>query len=180
MLLKVVKRYLLQFVFVLSLLVGLQIPNFLNTYQQRLDGHYLEAKSQLVEYQKLADLYFASDLQALIDKHKASDDKLFVDEAKVIERLVGRIDFLAHQKTVFEQGMWEQFLLLSGQVNSPLFVEARRNYQAEVVLNQKTITVGMIIAFVLTLLSEFLLLLLPLPFRFFYRRFKATTPQPSA
>ena len=51
----VIKRYALQLVFTLSLLLGLQLPHFLQQYETRLQGHFAEAQLQLAQFQSLAD-----------------------------------------------------------------------------------------------------------------------------
>jgi hypothetical protein len=150
------QRYCIKLVFALTLLLGLQIPNFLQQYEIRLDGHYIEAKNHLYEYQILADRYFAGDLQALISKHKDSDEKAFQDGAFVIENLVKRFNYLQAQKNSLTAPLTERLLFLARQLNSPLFRETQNNYRAEIVLNKNAISVGLILALISSLLVELL------------------------
>ncbi|HEY5715427.1 MAG TPA: DUF2937 family protein [Psychromonas sp.] len=156
MLLALFQRYSLKLVFALTLLLGLQIPNFLQQYETRLDGHYIEAKNQLAAYQKLADRYFAGNIQALITTHKNNDKKLFQDEAFVVENLVNRFNYLQRQKNALNADLTKRLLFLAWQFNSPLFHETRLNYQAEIVLNKNAISVGLLCALISSLLAEFL------------------------
>ena len=156
------QRYSLKITFALTLLIGLQLPHFLILYETRLDAHYLESKGQLKQYQKLADFLFEGDLNALVEKHKNSDIALFKAETKIIEALVNRTEFLYQQKTSLQGTVFERFYFLAMQINQPLFMETKNNYQANIVLNKEAITVGLIIATLATLVLELLFLLLPI------------------
>jgi hypothetical protein len=161
MVISLLQRYSLKITFALTLLIGLQLPHFLNLYETRLDAHYLESKGQLKQYQKLADFLFEGDLNALVDKHKNSDIALFKAETKIIEALVNRTNFLYLQKVRLQGSVFERFYFLLTQINQPLFVETKKNYKANIVLNKESITVGLIVATLATLLLELLFLLLP-------------------
>jgi len=47
MLMRLMHRYSLKLVFAVTLLLGIQIPSFLQQYEHRVDAHYQEAKRQL-------------------------------------------------------------------------------------------------------------------------------------
>ena len=85
----------------------------------------------------------------------------FRAETKVIEKLIQRADFLEKQKISLQGTMVQRLLYLSTQVNQPLFLETQKSYQANIVLNQQSITVGLIVATLMTLLLEMIFLLLP-------------------
>ena len=162
MLLALFRRYSLKLVFVSALLLGLQIPHFLQQYETRLDGHYIEAKSQLAAYQKLADRHFAGDIRALITTHKNSAKTLFQDEAIVVENLVNRFKYLDGQKKALNDRLTKRLLFLAGQLNSPLFKETQVNYQAQIVLNKNAISVGLAFAVIASLLLELVFFMLAL------------------
>ncbi|MCW8994681.1 MAG: DUF2937 family protein [Psychromonas sp.] len=153
------QRYILKLVFALSLLLGLQLPNFLQQYEHRLDAHYREAKKQLQQYQDLADQYFSGDLRALITKHKNSDVLLFHKEAFLIEQFLERFDDLQNKKDALQGPLISRLYFLFGQLDTPLLLETRENYHAEMVLNQNSIIVGLIAALLSTLLCECLFML---------------------
>jgi hypothetical protein len=105
MLVALIQRYSLKIVFALTLLLGLQLPNFLQQYEIRLDGHYIEAQNHLEEYQQLANLYFDNDLQALINKHKNSAEQVFRDESIIIDDLRKRFIYLQAQKDALDSSL---------------------------------------------------------------------------
>lgn len=178
MLIALLQRYCLKLVFALTLLLGLQIPNFLQQYEIRLDGHYIEAKNHLLEYQMIADRHFASDLQALITKHKNSDEKSFQDEAVVIGNLFNRFNYLQAQKNRLNAPLVERLLFLAGQLNTPLFTETQNSYNAEIVLNKNAISVGLVFALLSSLLLELLFFMSALCVKkVFFSRSKITPRQ---
>ncbi|MEH6451607.1 MAG: DUF2937 family protein [Psychromonas sp.] len=161
MLLALIQRYSLKIVFALTLLLGLQLPNFLQQYEIRLDGHYIEALHHLEKYQELANLYFSEDLQALINKHKNSEEQVFRDEAVIINDLRERFVYLQAQKEALDSSLTHRLFFLSQQLNSPLFNETKRAYQAEIVLNKDAISVGLVVALASSLLLELLFFIIP-------------------
>ena len=162
--LSVIKRYSLQLVFTLSLLLGLQLPNFLQQYELRLQGHFVEAQQHLAEFQSLADKYFAGDLNALITKHKSSKDSLYREEALVIENTYSRVQFLQQKIDNLNQPIWYRLGELTQQINDPIVNETWAGYQANVLLNQQAILVGLSVAILLMLSIEFFFYLVKLSF----------------
>jgi len=170
--LSVIKRYSLQVVFTLSLLLGLQLPNFLQQYELRLQGHFVEAQQQLAQFQALAEKYFSGDLQALITKHKNSDDKVFRDEAVVIENTYRRAQYLQQKINNLNKPIWYRLGLLSQQIKQPIFKETWVKYQANILLNQEAIIVGVSVAVLLMLLLEIIMYLFKSCFYTLFRHFK--------
>lgn len=175
MLLSICRRYSLKLTFALALLLGLQFPHFLAQYETRLDAHYLESQSQLKQYQLLADLLYEGDLNALVAQHESSDIALFKAETAIIEALIARFDFLEYQKESLQGALVQRFSFLLSQVNEPLFIETQKNYQANIILNQQAIMVGLLVATLLTLLLELFFILLPFIYRKACKKEKPTT-----
>ena len=161
MLIAIFKRYSLKVIFVVGLLTGIQLPNFLAQYELRLDAHYIEAKTQLAQYQKLADFFFDGDIDALIQKHRDSTVPLFKAEVVVIENTLNRFNELQQEKIDLEGNLFHKFYFLVNKVGSPLFKETNKSYNAEIVLNQEAITVGLILALFFSLLFEMLFFFVP-------------------
>lgn len=172
------KRYSLQLIFTLSLLLGLQLPHFLNQYEARLQGHLQEAKLQLAQFQSLADIYFDGDLNALINKHRNSSVALFRDEAAIIEQSSLRVLYLEQKVKNISLPLWQRLLLLSKELKQPIFSETWLNYQANIVLNHHAIMVGIVVALILTVLAECLLFLCK--GCFYYCRNKVATSKAQA
>ncbi len=175
MFLSLLQRYSLKITFALALLLGLQVPHFLTLYETRLDAHYLESTSQLAQYQKLADLLFDGNLTRLVDTHKSSDIALFRAESEILEKLIGRAASLTEQKLALQGSLVQRLVYLSSQINQPLFNETQKNYRANIVLNQQSIIVGLIVATLVTLLLELIFLLTPFLIRKIIQRIQQTS-----
>lgn len=154
------QRYSLKLVFALSLLVGLQFPNFLQQYELRLDAHLIESEEQLQQYQKLADFFFDGSLEALIEKHKESEVALFQAETVLIKKTLARFYYLQSQQNALQGSLIDRLYFLAKQFNTPLFIETERSYNAELLLNQESIAVGLVFALLNTLLTELFFLFL--------------------
>ena len=70
-------RYLMIVVACISLLIGLQIPNFVDQYQKRVDAHLREVSVNLQPFQDIATKYFDGDMNKLIELHRNSGEKAF-------------------------------------------------------------------------------------------------------
>ena len=83
-------RYLMIIVACVALLLGLQVPNFIDQYQKRLDAHLREVTVNLQPFQTIADKYFAGDMTKLIALHRESGERPFQEEGSAIEQMVQR------------------------------------------------------------------------------------------
>lgn len=160
MLSSLLRRYSLKLIFVSSLLLGIQLPSFLQQYETRLHAHLMEAEQQLTKYQALADLFFSGDISALIAKHKQSTVPLFAAESIIIEDLVVRVSELQAQQKALQANLVGRLFFLSSQFNKPLFTETEANYNAEIVLNRDAVTVGIVFSLFFTLFVEIILMLM--------------------
>lgn len=83
-------RYLMIIVACAALLLGLQVPNFVDQYQKRVDAHLREVTVNLQPFQAIADKYFAGDMDKLIALHRGSSEKPFQEEGSALEQMVQR------------------------------------------------------------------------------------------
>src|SRR5512143_3181415 len=83
-------RYLFVVVACISLLIALQVPNFVDQYEKRLDAHLREVTINLQPFQDIANKYFGGDLNKLIELHRNSDVKPFQEEGAAIAKMLQR------------------------------------------------------------------------------------------
>jgi hypothetical protein len=83
-------RYLMIIVACVALLLGLQVPNFVDQYQKRVDAHLREVTVNLQPFQAIADIYLAGYIDKLIALHRGSVDKPFQEEGSALELMVQR------------------------------------------------------------------------------------------
>jgi hypothetical protein len=74
-----------------ALLLGIQVPSFVDQYEKRLDAHFIEVKNNLRGFQEIADKFHGGSLEALIAKHEASEDRTFKDEARPIRNMYEKV-----------------------------------------------------------------------------------------
>ena len=65
---KTIHHMILIMLFGTGLLFGLQIPNFVDQYQKRIDAHYLEANESFKGFQDIANRFHNGNIEALIKK----------------------------------------------------------------------------------------------------------------
>ena len=150
-------RYLIVIVACISLLIGLQVPNFVDQYQKRVDAHLREVTVNLLPFQEIANKYFGGDMNKLIELHRNSGVKPFQEEGTAIEKMVQRkLRFeadLAALKTSLP--MKALHVLLHG--DQEILDEALGQYSYAVPLNQDAIVFGAGVAIAILLLVELLL-----------------------
>jgi hypothetical protein len=67
--------------FAVGLLLGIQVPSFIDQYQQRIDAHFREVSINITGFQDTADRLFSGDLESLIAYYRKSNDEVFQRDA---------------------------------------------------------------------------------------------------
>ena len=147
-------------IFTAAFLVGIQMPNFVDQYDKRVDAHLTEASEHLAGYQSTADIYHGGSIEVLIQKHRHSSDPTFRSEAVVIENLAGN-----HTRFVAEtEALKNSFLSAAVHViffgDSQIKREVLDDYSAGLSFNTSAITAGLVAAFLMSMLLELVLALL--------------------
>jgi hypothetical protein len=147
-------RYLLILIACGALLLGIQVPNFVDQYQKRLDAHLQEVAANLKGYQEIADRDFGGSLDALIRKHKDSDDATFRDEAAPIESMFLRRVHFEAQRSALQSSLPQQALYLALHGDRDLLDETWGSYSFAVPLNGLALLSGFGLAAVLLIVVE--------------------------
>jgi len=150
-------RYLLLLVAVLTAFIGVQIPNFLTQYQQRLDAQHSEAMVYYRQYQQIATAHFGGDVQRLIDHHRASTDAAIRDSAEPIQTLVHRIERFRSQQQGLQTGYLGQLWFLVTQADTELRENTWRMYSYNVPFIQQALLTGLAFALLVVLALDALL-----------------------
>jgi hypothetical protein len=159
------QHYLSLVLFAAALMLGVQIPNFIDQYVKRVDAHYQEAKINFQLYQQIADIYHQGSVEELIVKHHQSDDTTFRAEAEVIEKSYQRLNFLASESAALRGHQLQklQHILLHG--DRTLLLETQLNYSANVPLNFTAGSFGLAAGVLISLIYELVCWLLALLLR---------------
>ncbi|MDP1633095.1 MAG: DUF2937 family protein, partial [Gallionellaceae bacterium] len=149
----------------IALLAGLQVPNFVDQYQKRVDAHLREVSVNLQPFQEIANKYFGGDMNKLVALHRNSAEKPFQEEGVAIEKMVQRkLRFeadLAALKTSLPQKAWH--VIMHG--DQEILDEALGQYSYALPLNQDAIFFGAGAALAILLAVESLLALVRLAIR---------------
>ncbi|CAN5150233.1 DUF2937 family protein [soil metagenome] len=143
----VVYRYLLIVVACAAVLVGVQLPNFVDQYRHRLDAHLREVTANLQGWQGIADRYFKGSLQGLVDYHVASPDPVFRAEADPLRDLMARrARFTSQTEALGDANLAQQLVFLASRGDRELLAETRNGYSVTVPLDARALTAGLITA----------------------------------
>lgn len=156
----VLHRYLIVFVAGACLLGGIQIPNFVDQYEKRLDAHLREVSLNLAPFQAVADRYHGGSLAELIALHRRSPVPSFREEGEAIAAMAERKRrFEAERRGLDGMLLW-RVLYIAVRGDRELRDETRAQYSASVPLNQNALVSGVALAGAAVLLLEGLLALL--------------------
>lgn len=164
-------RYLFVSVACITLLIGIQVPNFLSQYHQRLHAQLTEVTENLSGFQQIADRYFNGDLEALINHHQTSADVIFREEAIPLQAMYNRWQrFLAEQQAL-QVSYPEQLLHLLINADEEIRTATWQQYSYAVPLTTRALITGAVVTLLILLLLDILVGLLR---RLFGRRSRKT------
>lgn len=147
-------RYFVLIIGASALLIGVQIPNFVTQYKQRLDAQLTEALVYYVQFEEIAERYFDGDMQALIRKHETSPEDVFRAEARPLRELVERVARYRYQQDQLDTSYPGQIWFLATQADPELRANTWRMYSFNVPLTQQAVITGALFALLLVLLLD--------------------------
>lgn len=159
--------YLRMFVFLGSVLVGIQVPAFVAQYGDALASHLAESQKALGQFQDDADRYFDGNLEKLIAHYKQSPDRVFNAGGDSVQAIYGRYLLLKRSLDAFRGSVWAAYTQALFSPVADVKAEVWKRYSYTVRLQPGAIVFGLVAGLCFTLAVEFLLkLLFRLPARF--------------
>lgn len=152
-------RYLMIIVACVALLLGLQVPNFVDQYQKRVDAHLREVAVNLQPFQAIADKYFAGDMDKLIALHRGSIERPFQEEVAGIEQMVQRKSRFEADLLALQASLPVKAFRVLVQGDREMIDETLGQFSYNVPINMDALLFGAGFAFSLLLLLEALLAL---------------------
>ena len=149
-------RYFLIVIACISILLGIQIPSFVDQYEKRLDAHFIEVKNNLRGFQEIADRYHGGSLEALIKKHEQSEDKTFNAEGKPIRNMYERYVRFKDEKTALETHLAGKVAYIVAHKDQEILDETRTSYSYTIPLNKSAVYSGFVSAAAVVLVFELL------------------------
>jgi hypothetical protein len=148
-------RYLLILLACLGLLLGIQIPSFVDQFNKRLDAHFQEVQANLKGYREIADRDFGGSMEALIRRHQDSSDPVFRDEAGPIQSIYQRYQRFEEQRSGLQTSLPQQVWYLIQHGDRELIRETYDNYTYALALDSTAIYSGFALVGIVLLLTEF-------------------------
>lgn len=157
---KKISDYLKLAVFVVGILVGVQIPGFVDQYGKNLNAHVAESSTSVAEFQDDADKFFAGDMSKLVKHYDSKDDPVMVSGGESIGALVSRNQLLTEAQQQFSESIYSPYI----QVFITPFEEIRNevwsNYTYQITLNSSAIIIGVVTGLVVLGVFDLLMFML--------------------
>lgn len=166
------KNLLDKIFFALGVILFLQLPQFIDQYTQRIGGYVDSQKSQISEYQTLADRHFNGDLSAYIQRLRENQDPVIADSARQIDAFINHSDDLAQEAVVYEsKPLWYTIPYFIGHFRVDLVKGTAKNFTPGMPINLWSWLYGLIGGILFSLLFNGLV---KLPSLFFNKKNKST------
>ena len=153
-------EYLRLIFFVGGVLVGVQIPNFVDQYGKTLESHFLESQKNLGEFQADANKYFDGNLDKLIEHYGSIQDPIVNDGGKSITAIYKRNITFADALARFTQSIYSPYIQALITPITEIKKEVWKNYTYSINLTTAAILWGLVSGLFLSALIEFTMFLL--------------------
>lgn len=162
---KTIHTIFLLILFAAGLLLGVQIPNFVDQYEKRIDAHYLEVNENFKGFQEIANRFFNGSIEALIRKHETSGEPVFEAEAEPLRKIFERKIRFEREHLAMQASLFGQVKHVVIEGDQEIIDETYRNYSPNLPLESSAIIWGVSVALVMTILFELLIILFKYIFR---------------
>jgi hypothetical protein len=141
-------------VFSVALLLGIQVPAFVDQYSQRVDAHYQEVSLNISGFQQTAALLFGGDMAALVEYYRSSSDPVFRSDANSVQFILTRYQRIAAEQAALQGNGLAVAWHVVVAADQELFNEALTQYSYTVPLNALALQWGFALAISIMLLIE--------------------------
>ncbi len=153
------RSYLRLALFAFGLLLGVQVPGFIDDYGKRVEARLLESQQSLKGFQDTAQKFFKGDMDALVAHYRVSDDPVMRSDAQSVAHLVQRSALLEREWQAMQGPWYAQAWHLATGADRDLLGETLQAYRYQVLFTPEAILWGVICALLLAWLAELLVLL---------------------
>ncbi|MDP4028616.1 MAG: DUF2937 family protein [Gallionella sp.] len=149
-------RYLMIIVACVSLLIGVQIPSFVDQYQKRVDAHLREVTINLQPFQEIANTYFGGNLDKLIELNLRANAKPLQEQGAAIALMVKRKSRFEADMAALQTSLPMKALHVLFNGDREMIDEALGQYSYTVPLNQDALLFGAAVSLLILLILELL------------------------
>lgn len=154
MILSLLKTYSRLLIFGFGLLLGIQVPNFVDQYSRRIDAHYQEVSENISGFQSTADFLFSGDLEELIRYYRQSNDAVFESDAQSIGNIVDRYNRIRNERDALSGSGLSAAIHVVLYSDKEFVDETLAQYGYTVPLNMLAVEWGLAIALFLTIAMD--------------------------
>lgn len=154
------RSYLRLVLFTLGLLIGVQVPGFIDDYAKRVDAHRLEAEQGLKGFRETAQRFFQGDLNVLVEHYRASTDEVMRSDADSVAHLVARNDLMQREWQALQGPWYQRAWHVLATANPELRQETLAVYSYQLLLKPEAIAWGLGSGVLLAWVVESILLLI--------------------
>ena len=141
-------------IFVGAILVGIQVPGFVDQYGKNLAARVSESHNSITAFQGDADKFFGGDLNRLIKHYEQQSDPIIIAGGESISTLMARNTFLTQALQAFNSSIHSPYTHVFFQPIEEVRSSVWQEYSYTVVLNGASILVGILVALLLLSLFE--------------------------
>ena len=135
--------YLRLVLFAAGLLIGVQVPGFINDYAKRVEAHLIEAQTGLSGFQGTANQFFKGDMQALVNHYRASEDPIFRSDADGLSAMLTRQLALDKQFQAMQGPWYIRVLQVALAADPDIRKETWNGYSYQILLTPEAMIWGM-------------------------------------
>ena len=147
-------QYLRLILFAIGLLVGVQVPGFVDQYAKRVSAHQMEVVRNFRGFQENADQYFGGSVPALIEHHESSADDAFKSEGRTIHDMYGRLSSLTAEVDALRAPLLQRIIHVALYPNRGILDETLAAYSYTVPIDPAAVICGVLSGTVLAMLVE--------------------------
>jgi F0F1-type ATP synthase assembly protein I len=154
----ILRAYARLILFTAGVLVGVQVPSFVDQYFKRVSAHQLEALTNFRGYERTAADHFQGDVHALLGHYQGSADPVFRADARNIEAIFSRIGRYTEELETLNSPLVHRIVHVVLFSDREIVRETMNEYSYTVPLNQGAILCGLVLGLFAAVLFETLLL----------------------
>ncbi|MDF2178141.1 DUF2937 family protein [Aliiglaciecola sp. CAU 1673] len=151
--------------FMLAVLIGVQLPGFIQQYEDALQARLAEVRHNLAPFLADAKRHSGGDLNALIARYLANSDEAISDGGKSLKQMVEREAYLADLTQQLASSAVTRAWYALAAPDQEIFKQVRAGYDYRVPLDISAILWGLSCGVLLLILLDMLLGLLAWPFK---------------
>ncbi len=141
--------------FTFSFIIGVQLPEFIQQYLQRLSGHLNEAQLQLQQFQEIAQQHFQGSLATMIIRYKENSEPSIRNTADVIEQLTARINnYQHHVEQINQSNYLNKLVEFATNMNPSIAQATAKDYVLAIPIEVNALTTGAVLAILLLITKE--------------------------